>query len=110
MSALCPSVSPVTATATAAAECLVHERGVFDLQHAQGQVGGRRLWHVALEGLWRHPQKISATFTFIYWSKTSFFGSNWHGALVNSSHLKCSSALTNISTCELVHLKLHCSV
>ncbi len=48
-------------------------------------------------------QKILATFTFMYWSKTSNFGSNWHGALVNSSHLKCSSALTIIQNGYLVY-------
>ena len=35
------------------------------------------------------PLKISATFTFIYCSKTLIFGSK--GALVNSPHLKCST-------------------
>ena len=38
------------------------------------------------------PQKkISATFIFTYWSKMLISSSNWHDALVNSSHLKCSS-------------------
>ncbi len=37
------------------------------------------------------PQKISATFTLKKWSKTPIFSSNWHSALVNSSHLRCSS-------------------
>ncbi len=48
-------------------------------------------------------QKFSATFTLKKWSKTTNFSSNWHGALVNSSHLKCSSALTNIQNSYLVY-------
>ncbi len=81
----------------------VHEQGVFGLQHVQGWVRGHRLWHVALEGWWPHPQKISATFTFKKWSKTLNFGSDRHGALVKSPHLKCSSALTAIRNSDLVN-------
>ncbi len=42
-------------------------------------------------GAGKAPREISATFTFIYWSKTSIFGSNRHSTHHNSSHLKCSS-------------------
>ena len=48
------------------------------------------------------PLKISATVTFKKWSKTSNFGSDQHGAPVNSSHVKRSSALTNIQNSYLV--------
>ena len=37
------------------------------------------------------PWKISATFTFIWWSKKPKFGHIWHSPLVNISHSKCSS-------------------
>ncbi len=37
------------------------------------------------------PQKISATFTFIWWSKKPKFGHIQHGPLVNTSQSKCSS-------------------
>ncbi len=50
-------------------QALVHERGVYDLQQVERQVGGHRLWHVALEGGWPHPQKVSATFIIEKWSK-----------------------------------------
>ncbi len=81
---------------------LMHERDAFGLQHVQGQVAGRHLWHVALEGGWPHPQKVSAIFIMEKWSKASKFGRDQHSPLVNSSHEKCSSALTNIHTYELV--------
>ncbi len=50
--------------------------------------------------------KISATFTFSYWSKTSIFGSDRYSAHHNWSHLQCSSALTNIQNSYLVEIKV----
>ncbi len=47
----------------------------------------------------RPPQKSSTTFLFKKWSKTSNFGHDRRGALVD---FECSPALTNIQNCELV--------
>ncbi len=49
-------------------------------------------WSLLLRGGDGGPGgKISATFTFIWWSKKPKFGHIRHGPLVNTSHSKCSS-------------------
>ncbi len=53
---------------------LVHERDVFVLQNGWGWSARCHLWHMALEEVWRHPQKVSATFIV---EKQLKQGENW---------------------------------